>query len=197
MKLLPLALLSCLLSGPVLPVSAQTQTTTQDLLSAAQTAYIRGDLPAAKRDFEMVNRIDPRNQLAINYLRIIKTQEAKMPRGNEQERMLSQVIIPKIEFQDATLGSIIDYLRGAVAKATEGKQAVNFVVALPEEQARTQTVTLKLNNVPFTEVLRYLGELSNVQFEYEKYAIKVKPKGMTANVPAPAAGAPAVPGLTP
>jgi hypothetical protein len=44
-------------------------------------------------------------------------------------------------------------------------------------------------NVPFTEALKYLGELADVQFSFEKYAIVVKKKAAaaTAGEPAPAA----------
>jgi hypothetical protein len=58
-------------------------------------------------------------------------------------------------------------------------------------------VTLSVTNIPLTEVLKYIGSLANVQFEYEKYAVRVKPAG--AAVPAPSApaapAAPTIPGL--
>jgi hypothetical protein len=57
---------------------------------------------------------------------------------------------------------------------------VNFVLQLPEEQVKKQTVTLSLANVPFTEVLRYLGTLSGTTFTFEKYAITVRPAAGTA-----------------
>lgn len=195
MKLLPLAALSCLLitAGP-----AAWAQSTQQLMSDAQTSFIRGDMVSAKRDFQMVVKIDPRNQVAINYLRMIQVQEAKNPKGNGQELALSKVILPKLEFREATLGSAIEYLKQAVTKATGGKQAVNFVVNLPEEQTKTQAISLSLTDVPFTEVLRYVGDLAAVQFEYEKYAIKVSPKaGATASATAPAPAPSTTPAVIP
>ena len=64
-----------------------------------------------------------------------------------------------------------------MTKATNGQQSVNFVLSIPDEQAKTQTITLNLANVPFTEVLKYVGELAGLKFEYEKYAIKVSREG--------------------
>ena len=186
MKLLPLVILSSCLVLAALPGRAQSST--QQLMSEAQTAYIRGDIETARKNFELVLRIDPHNQVAINYLRNIRTQEAKAPRGNEQEKQLASVIVPKIEFREATLGSTLDYLRQQLTKITNGKQSVNFVVQIPDEQLKTQNVTLVLSNIPFTEVLRYLGSVANVQFEYQKYAVVVKPAGApgTASTAKPA-----------
>ena len=49
------------------------------------------------------------------------------------------------------------------------------MLQIPEEQ-KSQTITLSLSNVPFTEALRYLGDVANVSFAYEKFAIVVKPQ---------------------
>ena len=71
---------------------------------------------------------------------------------------------------------------------TTDLQAVNFVVQLPEQQANVP-VTLNVTNVPFTEVLKYVGTLANVTFTYDRYAIMVRPAASTVqavNAPAPA-----------
>jgi hypothetical protein len=157
----------------------------QDLLTEGQVAMQRGDLAKAKAAFELVYKIDSRNTVAIGYLRQIKVAQANRPKGNDQEELLKGVIIPKIQFQEATLDAALVYLKKAVEKESGGKQVVNFVVQLPAEQVKTQSVTLNLTNVPATEALRYLGELVNATFVYEKYAIMLKPKSAAA-APAPA-----------
>ncbi len=154
----------------------------QDLLTEGQLAYQKGDLAKAKAAFELVYKMDSRNTVAIGYLRRIKVDEASKPKGNDQEKQLAGVIIPQIQFKDATLGSALDYLKKAVDKQSGGRQAVNFVVQLPAEQVNTQTVTLNLTNIPFTEAVRYLADLANATIVYDKYAIMVKPK---AAAPAP------------
>src|SRR4051812_39409164 len=148
----------------------------QDLLTEGQLAYQRGDLDKAKAAFEIVYKMDSRNQTAIGYLRRIKVDMAARPKGNEQEKQLSAVIIPQIQFKEATLGSALDYFKKTVDKVTGGKQSINFVVQLPQEQVNTQTVTLSLSNIPVTEALKYVAELSNATFVYDKYAVIMKPK---------------------
>lgn len=177
MKSLPI--LACLFTFSLSALAAPGEL--QELLTEGQTAYIRGDLAKAKAAFEMVYRIDSRNQVAIGYLRRIKVDEQNKPKGNDQEKQLAALIIPQIQFKDATLGSALDYLKKAVEKQSGGQQAVNFVVQLPAEQVASQTVTLNLTNIPFTEALRYLGGLANFAPVYEKYAISL--------TPAPASGA--------
>jgi hypothetical protein len=95
---------------------------------------------------------------------------------------------PADQFRDATLGSALDYLKNQAAKLSNNKVAVNFVVQLPDDVVKTRTVTLSLANVPFTEALRYLGDLAGVSFTYEKYAITVKPKAGAAPAPTAQAG---------
>jgi hypothetical protein len=67
-----------------------------------------------------------------------------------------------------------------------------------DDSSKAAKFTLALQDVPLTEVLRYIGELANVTFSYEPFAVVVKPGKEAA--PAQAANAtgtrvPKVPGL--
>jgi hypothetical protein len=163
-------------------------------IEQGKAAYLHGDLETAKSAFEMAYQIDSRNQIAIGYLRRIKLDEqSNKPRGEPIEKQLAGVIIPQIQFHDATLGSALEYLRNAVKRQTNGRQAVNFVVQLPTDQVNTKTVTLNLSNVPFTEALHYLGTVASLNFQFDKYAIIVKP---TAEF-VPSTGVPTAPTTAP
>jgi len=155
----------------------------QEYLREGQAAFVRGDYAAAKSAFQMVYSIDPRNITAINFLRRIKVAEESRPKYTDQQQQLAGIVIPQIQFREATLGSALDFLKKAVEKQTGGKQAANFVVQLPAEQVNTQTVTLNLTNVPFTEAVRYLAELANATVSYDRYAIMIKPKAAVAPAP--------------
>lgn len=161
------------------PAVVHAQATVQQLLSEAQKAYMRGDLETAKQHFLTVNRLDPRNPTAIGFLRRIQA-AAKTNTGGTVEKQLAAVVIPKVTFRDATLGSALEYLKQTLAKTTDGRTTVNFIVQLPADQVNSQTVTLDVTGLPFTEVLRYLGGLANVEFVYDRYAVVVKPKSAAA-----------------
>lgn len=154
------------------------------LLTEAQAAYLRGDIDAARAKFESVLVLDPKNQTAIGYLKNINARES----GGSPEKQLARVIMPKIEFREASMTAALDYLKQSISKQTDGKTTVNFVVQLPEEQANAP-VTLSLSNVPFTEVLRYLGTLTKTSFVYDRYAIMVRPAASTAQAKAESAPA--------
>jgi hypothetical protein len=147
----------------------------QEFLTAAQLAYQKGDIATAKRNFEMVYKMNPRNVTAIGYLKTIAATANKDSGAAAVEKALSALIIPQIQFKEATLGSALDFMRRKAEELSGGKQPVNFVVQPGIDKAGT-TVTLSLREVPFTEALRYVGDLANVSFEYQKYAVVVKPK---------------------
>lgn len=169
-----------LCGAPVQAADAVSQ-----LLAEAQTAFLRGDLQAAKAKFQSVKAVDPKNATATGYLAKIAVQEAEA--GGSPEKQLAKLIMPKVEFKDATFAATLDFLKQSVKKLSDDKQAVNFVVQLPEDLAN-RPVTLSLSNVPFTEVLKYVGTLAGVSFTYDRYAIIVRPAAPTAQTttaPAP------------
>ena len=94
MKLLPILLaLAC--TGAALAEDMQR------LLTEAQVAYQKGDMVAAKRNFELVNRMDPRNPTAIGYLKMIATQTKTDPAGAAVEKALTALIVPQVQFKEA------------------------------------------------------------------------------------------------
>ncbi len=161
------------LTSIVLTVGASAESL-QEYLTAGQTSYMKGDVESAKKSFQTAYKLDPKNQIAIGFLKKIAVDEKNKPQVSSMQKDLEKLIIPKVDFKDATFSSVLDFMKQAVAKISEGKVNVSFVVQLPEEQAK-QTVTLALANAPCSVVLRYLGELTKVDFVYDKYAIVVKP----------------------
>lgn len=153
------------------------------LLTEAQRAYLRGETAEAKEKFELVRKIEPDNRVAISNLRRILADEAKEARtkgpGNATEGALKGLIMPKVQFADASLAEALEFLRQKGNQVGGGKVAINFVMQL-DDATKEKKVTLTLQNVPFTEVLRYIGGLANVSFSYDHFAIVVKPKTVPA-----------------
>ena len=54
---------------------------------------------------------------------------------------------------------------------------VGAVAAAGDAAGNVSPIVLAMQKVPFSEVLRYMGDLAEVQFKYEQYAVVVKPKG--------------------
>jgi len=153
------------------------------LLTEGQRAYTSGDLATARQDFQIILQIDPTNQTATNYLRMIRVAQPPGSASQDAEKEYASVRIPEVQLRDATLGSTLDYLKQLLEKQTSGKTQINFVVQLSPDVLQTQIINLKLADVPFTEVLRYVGDLAHVTFVFEKYAVVVK--GVETSTPAP------------
>ena len=179
MKCLPAFVVAAIVSLSL--AAAAFAQSAQQVLTEAQSAYLRGDLDTAKRNFELVLKLDPSNRTAIGYLKMIQTKQAQAGVSDQQQKQLEKLILPKVELREATLGASLDFLRQKAKELSDGKAAVNFVVQVPDEVVKSTPITLSLTNVPFTEVLRYIGNLASVEFVYEKYAIAVKPRGASAS----------------
>lgn len=174
MKLLPVLALTLLATAPL--HAAPPSPEVQRFLQEGQAAYNKGDYATAKAAFEMVYQIDSRNVTAINFLTKIKGLGGGALKNVSQEQQLAALIVPRVALKDATIGSVFDYLKTTAGKLSEGKAAVNFVLKLPEDVIKTQTITLNMNNAPFTEVVKYVAELANLDVQYQKFAVVVSPK---------------------
>ena len=182
MKLL-LVLASLLLASPWL-VAAPPAEEVKQFLAEGQAAFGKGDYATAKAAFETVYQLDPRNVVAINFLQKIKVIEKSAPKVVDQERQLAGLIVPKVQLKDATIGAVFDYLKTTAGKLSDGKISVNFVLKLPDDVVKTQTISLNMSNAPFTEVVKYVAELANLNVQYQQYAVLVTPKAVAAP-PAP------------
>jgi hypothetical protein len=190
MKFLPKFLLAALALGVA---SAAWAADVQKYLTEGQTAFMRGDLVTARRNFELASKLEPRNPTVVGFLKQIAAAEAKSASNQGAEQDFKGIIIPQIQFKEATFSAALNFLKQKVSELTGGKKSVNFVLKLAPEQ-QNAPVTLSLTNIPFTEALRYIAELVDAQVEYQKYAVVIKSKsggGAPASTTKPAGEAPA------
>jgi hypothetical protein len=143
-----------------------------EMQAEAVRAFQAGDYATAKSLFVSLLSIDPKNVAARNYLRAI-AQRTKP--GPGLEGALGRILIPKVEFHDATVREAVAFVSQKVRELSEGKQSVNIVWLVSAEQTANARVTLSLQNVPASEVLRYIGDSSNLRFSYDALAVTVKP----------------------
>ena len=177
-------------------VSTTFATDVADLLTEAQRAYMRNDYATAKEKFGLVLKLDPSNKTAIGYQRRLLAEElqnAGKGDRNATQEALKKLIMEKVEFREASLPEALEFLKQKGNQLSGGKVPINFVLQL-DEQAQAAKITISMQKIPFSEVLRYVGDLAGVQFVYEPYAIVVKPKG-GAQAAGEAPPAPKVPGL--
>ena len=84
--------------------------------------------------------------MAIQFLRTIRQRQAGLPAPTAKDP-LKALIIPKIDFRQATFSSALDFLK---QKAAELGVTVSFVSQLPAPQME-HPVTLNLSKIPFLD----------------------------------------------
>jgi len=109
------------------------------------------------------------------------------------QRKLERIIIPKLEFKEATLREAVDFLKKkSVELDTQspfGERGVNIVLKLDENPAipgltneQEGRITVSLSNVPLVEALRYVTGLANLKFKVEPYGVAVVPASMNTDI---------------
>ncbi|NNE93498.1 MAG: hypothetical protein HKN23_17770 [Verrucomicrobiales bacterium] len=144
--------------------------------------YNAGDYQNAKKYLEFVISKQPNSPHARSYLAKtnLAIKQGRKPK-NSIENALSNLKLPVIDFSDASLGDVLDYLAKRSEELSGGKIAANFVYKGTPEQKQNLKVTLKLRDVPMTEVIRYVGGLTETQFTYEEHAVVGTPFGGAAS----------------
>ena len=175
----------CLAVALLLPPSlARAQSASQLYTEGVQT-YNAGDAAAAKQKLRLALEVDPNFRPAAALLTRIASDEKQVgaqPAGASPQA-LSKIIVP-VDFKDTSLQTAIEVLRQRVSEKSGGQVAVNFVLKLPPDLANKK-ISLQLDHVPATEVMRYMGSLAGVDFKLEPYAVMVVPAGAAAPSPTP------------
>ncbi|MDF1752715.1 MAG: tetratricopeptide repeat protein [Verrucomicrobiales bacterium] len=88
---------------------------------------------------------------------------------------LSKVLIPAVDFQEVPLGDALTYISQRTQELTAGKIIPNIIFSGSAEQRSSLTVTMKLNQVPVTTLLKYVGSQTRCKIQYDEHAIMVTP----------------------
>jgi hypothetical protein len=144
----------------------------EEIQLEAVRAFREGDYGTAKALFESLLAVDSRNLAARNYLRAIAVREGS---GPNLQTVLRKINIPTIDFRDVSVREAVAFVGQQVHELSGGERSLNVVWIVPPEAIADKRVTLSLQNVPAAEVLRYIGDASDLKFSYDAYAVKIRP----------------------
>lgn len=105
-------------------------------------------------------------------------------RGTTQiNRKLDQIIIPRIEFTDATIREAIEFIQQRAAQLDDtetdpARRGVNIVLKLDPEARAAEAltrITLSLTQVPLREALTYVAGAAGLKLKVEPYAVAIVP----------------------
>jgi hypothetical protein len=122
-------------------------------------------------------------------------------------RKAKEILIPKVEFRDASIREAVEFIRRKALELDPEKQGVNVLLheINPQNGPADQRVSLSLINTPVIEVLRLTAELGNADLEIRDSAILLRtrphldPHAVAGggHGAAPPPGPPGIPGLEP
>jgi hypothetical protein len=161
--------------------SAAAQTTVQSVFTDGVKLYKQEKYEDALAQFERILKANPRHVYARNYSTKCKNAIASgAGPKNDLEGQIAKIVIPQISFTDAPIGDVLQYLTSRAEEITGGKLVPNFIYKGTPEQRQNTTISLTLKNVPMTEAIRYVGQLSRTRFSYEEHAIVADPNAQGA-----------------
>lgn len=103
-------------------------------------------------------------------------------------RKLDEIIIPRIDFQEATIREALDFIkqRAAALDVTEQdptRKGINIVPKIepgsPEDNAR---ITLSLTDIPLRAAIDYVAKAANMKLKVEPYAVAVVPQSEPTDI---------------
>ena len=136
-------------------------------------AYKKRDYANAERKFKHIQRAipgEPKSQL-----REIANKRRAIAAVPAMQKQLEKIIVPKVEFEEATLEEAFEFVRIKSKELTSGNVVPNFILRAGNSGIDKKEITLSLANVPMSEVLKYIGRLADTKFEFQKHAIVAKP----------------------
>lgn len=143
----------------------------------------------------MLGDVDGAWELRVRPLTTVPDALGPMDAGGDTRMLLSaklsRLVVPVVDFEGTTIQEALDYLRAQSIKLDTfendpTKKGINFVLDVgnsESEEAKAvlaAKINLQLKNVPISEVLRYIGEITRTTHVSQEYAVTVRPAGMSS-----------------
>ena len=155
------------------PVNAKS--TVQSHYTAGVLAVNRGDVTTAEKEFRMVLQLEPGNPHARFQLSQLMGNRSKIA-STKRQLTMKQTMLAAVDYADATVAESLETLTVQVKKATNDQFAPNFILKDPQGKLKDKIVSLKLSNIPASQVLEYIASSTGCKITYEEHAILVEAK---------------------
>ncbi|MFM7604436.1 MAG: hypothetical protein ACKO8Z_04465 [Prosthecobacter sp.] len=129
-------------------------------------AFHKGDFVTAHAFLTQVAAAKPGHADTQNMLRYL---QAHAKQQFILKRDYAAVTVPKIDMQDVTLEEAVSGLRVLAKNASQGKISPNLIIK--STSLAEKKLSLTLGNVPLTQAIEYLAQLSGAKVTYDKHAV--------------------------
>ncbi|MFZ2641682.1 MAG: M56 family metallopeptidase, partial [Verrucomicrobiia bacterium] len=86
-----------------------------------------------------------------------------------------RIVVPKIEFREASLADVVEYLRDASCTLDSEKKGINIILQIPPG-VKPPAITLSLRNIPLLDVLSYVADIGGLNLVADDHALRLMPK---------------------
>ncbi len=153
------------------PVFRNSQFSSDTLLMTGETTILSGP-QAGDGDHEQIFVITAKLVDALDVKATSTEQKAK----STAQTKAKSIIIPRMVFQEASLEEAVDFLRIRSQELDPEKRGINFVIQVPQESLNA-SLTLDLKDIPLSEALNYVAQLTDLTLVYEGNACVFKRNG--------------------
>lgn len=164
-----LAALVMMVAFFVAPSAVRAADDLNTLYQQGRAAFYRGDQELALSLLTQVAAAAPNHTDTQNMLRMLKANQKV--NVSTLKKDYGAVVLPKLDMQDVTLTEAIAGLRVLSKNASAGKVMPNIIVkgsGLGEKR-----LSLALANIPLTEAIEYIAQMTGGRATYEKHAVVI------------------------
>lgn len=156
------------------------------LIKFAPIVLLISSTPLLAQEYRLINpetkedkgtlEIISRERVKLNGESLVLKKIKETPKSFE---IAKSIILPKFDVAAVSVKEAIDYLKSEGTRLGGGR-VVNIVVIgdlttkSPDGTEAPKRVTLQVTNMPLDEILRYLGEQTNFEVNYDDFAITLK-----------------------
>ncbi len=163
----------------------------QEQVNLARSKYADASYNETRGD--MLRQVDKGWELPIKRFQVGASAIIEQPqidtRGTSLiNRKLDEIIIPRIDFNEATVREALDFIkqRATALDTTEqdaSHRGVNIVLKLaPDAPEANQRITLSLTDIPLRAAIDYVAKAANLKLKIEPYAIAVVPQSEPTDI---------------
>lgn len=150
-----------------LAIAAPAAEDINTVFQQGRTAYYSGNIELARTLLNQVLLANPKHFETRALLAQINTHYKK---GDDSlQKQYSAVTIPKFQVSEVTLAESLEALGILTKNASNGKVTPNFIIK--NADLNKTPITLNLTNVPLTEAIRYLAEMTKAKATWDKHAV--------------------------
>jgi len=132
-----------------------------------RAAFYQGEFEKAQQLLGRVAAANPKHPDTVRMLAYIRANHK--PAENTLKNQYSAVVLPKVEMNDVTLAEAMEGLRALSKNASAGKVTPNVIIK--GEEVGQRKLSLALSNIPLSEALNYVTQLTGTKATYDKHAV--------------------------